>query len=193
MDSVIFPLRERRKAEFMTTLSRFRRAATAGGCALTALAAAGTAQAAAAPHAGLAASRQDAPGVSPMKVRSVAGPTTPGITTDSFDNCSAGYFCLAQYESPQTWVSFLPNATLHGGGYSFPWGSCGKSGEPAEPGCDAGIHAFANNTGDRVWLKATTSGGSELCISNHEANADYNGVADEDYWVQITENPNPCT
>jgi hypothetical protein len=180
----------------MTTSSRIRRAATVGGCVVTAglgaLATAGAAQAqtvhaGAVPHAEPSASRQDAPGVRLMKVRSVEGTVTPDI----YEGCSAGYFCLSQipHSGGEVWVAFLENARLNGGGYSYSWGKCGPGGHP---GCDLGIHAWANNTGDRVWLKEFKTGGDELCISNHTWNSNYEGIADNDYWIQITTNPNPC-
>jgi hypothetical protein len=122
-----------------------------------------------------------------MKVRSVGGALAP----DAYEGCDAGYFCLAA-SAPHpagSWTYAVPDATPHGGGYSYPWGECSPN---IYPGCDAAIHSFANNTGDRVWLKEFKTGGDELCISNHTWNSDYQGVADEDYWVQITSNPNPC-
>jgi hypothetical protein len=182
--------------KFMTTSSRIRRAATVGGCAVTALAAAGTAQAQAVhagtvPQAKPSASLQGAPSGRPTKVRNVEGSVTP----DTYEGCDAGFFCLAagSYpnagQSPSSWY-LVPDARLHGGtGYSYPWGECSPN---MYPGCDAGIHAFANNTGDRVWLKAYPTGGKELCITNHTWSSSYDGIADEDYWVQITTNPNPC-
>jgi hypothetical protein len=171
----------------MTASSRIRRVATIGCGAVAALAAAGTAQAQAA-HAGAgpSASRQDASGVGLMKVRNMEGTVTP----DSYEGCNAGWFCLSARYDPESWPYRLENAALHGGGYSFPWGSCGSP--VGEPGCDIGIHAWANNTGDRVWLKEFQTGGKELCISNHTWNSNYEGIADDDYWVQITSNPNPC-
>jgi hypothetical protein len=179
----------------MTTSSRLRRAAMVGGGVVTALAAAGTAQAAQAqtihaaptPLAGVPASGQQAPAGRVMRVRSVEGVAAP----DTYDGCDAGYFCIEEstYSPGWSWALALPNATLHGGGYSYPWGECSPM---MYMGCDGQIAAFANNTGDRVWLKALRTGGEELCISNHSANYSYHGIADHDYWVQITTNPNPC-
>jgi hypothetical protein len=176
----------------MTTSSRIRRVAAVGGGVVAALAAAGTAQAQAV-HAGAVpnaapSGTAEASGGRLMKVRSVEGTVTPDI----YEGCNAGYFCLSQipHSGGEVWVAFLENARLNGGGYSYSWGKCGPAGHP---GCDEGIHAFANNTGDRVWLKEFQTGGKELCISNHTWNSNYEGIADDDYWVQITSNPNPCS
>jgi hypothetical protein len=174
----------------MTTSSRVWRVATVGGGVVTALAAAGGAQAqtvhAGAVPAAPSASRE-ASGARLMKVRSVEGTSTP----DPYEGCYAGFFCVA-VSAPITagsWPHAIPDATLHGGAYSYPWGECSPN---MYPGCDGGIHAFANNTGDRVWLKEFKTGGDELCISNHTWNSYYLGIADEDYWIQLTTNPNPC-
>jgi hypothetical protein len=180
--------------ELVTTSSRIRRTATVGCGAVAALAAAGTAQAqtvhaGAVPHAGPSATRQDAPGARLMKVRSVEATNSP----DTYEGCDAGFFCLSVRYDPEVWDWWLEDATLHEGtGYSYSWGFCGSAILAAHPGCDAGIHAWANNTGDRVWLKEFKTGGKELCISNHTWNSNYEGIADDDYWVQITTNPNPC-
>jgi hypothetical protein len=175
----------------MTTSSRVWRVATVGGGVVTALAAAGGAQAqtvhaGAVPNAAPSASRE-ASSARLMKARSVEDAATP----DTYEGCYAGFFCLS-VGAPITdgsWLRALSNATLHGGAYSYPWGECSPN---MYPGCDGGIHAFANNTGDRVWLKEFRTGGDELCISNHTWNSYYLGIADEDYWIQITTNPNPC-
>ncbi len=173
----------------MTTALRVRRAAAAGGCAITAgigtlagvgAAQAQTASAGTAPPAGAAATQGSG---KPMRVHADAGTFAPF----SYEGCNAGYFCVSGY--PPVWFSILSNATLYGGAYSLPYGECSPI---LEAGCDNGIHSWANNTGDRVWLKATPTGGKELCISNHTHNFDYNGIADNDYWIQVTSNPNPC-
>jgi hypothetical protein len=177
----------------MTTSSRIRRIATVGGGVVAALAAAGTAQAQAV-HAGAVpnaapSATAEASGGRLMKVRSVEATNAP----DTYEGCDAGLFCLSVRYDPETWDWWLEDATLHDGtGYSYAWGSCGSAILAANPGCDAGIHAWANNTGDRVWLKADQSGGKELCINNHTWNSNYEGIADNDYWIQITSNPNPC-
>ncbi len=175
----------------MTTASRLRRAAAAGGCAVTAgvgaLAGVGAAQAqttspGTAPPAGAAATQGSG---KPMRVHASAGTFAPF----AYEGCNAGYLCVSG--SPAVWFYQLHNATINHGAYSDPWGRCSPLSE-REPGCSFGIHSWANNTGYRVWLKATQTGGKELCISNHTYNLDYNGIADEDYWIQFTTNPNAC-
>jgi hypothetical protein len=196
-DEQVILLAGMEEGNIVLTSSKLRRAAAAGGCVLTAglgaLAGSGVAQAQAATtgRAPVADATVSHDGGRLMRIHAGAGTFAP----DAWAGCNAGFFCLSPFSNPLAqWKYSSPNATLAGAGYSTPWGQCGSTYYPYHPmpGCDVGIHSWSNNTGDRVWLKATPTGGSELCISNHTSDLNYNGIADNDFWVQITQNPNPC-
>lgn len=107
---------------------------------------------------------------------------------DSFESCNAGYFCASPDSYPSYWEA-IPNEILHHGVYAFPWGECSPV---VEPGCGLGIHAYANNTGQRVWLEQYPNSGNEFCITNHTYNLDFTNVNDLDYWIYLSNNPNAC-
>jgi hypothetical protein len=102
--------------------------------------------------------------------------------------CPAGYFCAWPAAFSGSWVA-LPNATLQKGPYFEAWGQCSK---PAQPGCNAGIHSWASNTGFRTWLEQDPNSGNELCISNRTSNLAYNGVDADDYWIYLSSNSAVC-
>jgi hypothetical protein len=188
----------------MIPQSRIRRKLAVVGCALTlafgVLALAG-AQAGAAPQA-------DAATASPVAaVSSVAllqnaittgtqraeGPTA---TRNSWNGCNAGYFCATAVAYPVcagegcVWPQTLENYILYGGPYFSPWGECSPT---KHPGCNIGIHGWANNTGYRVWLEEYQNSGNELCISNQtDVPGNYGGVDADDYWIYMSNNPAQC-
>jgi hypothetical protein len=204
----------------MIVFSRFRRAATIAGCAIAlSLAAAGAAQAqtsAAAPSsaarfAAEATSYQNAsiakamayfPGgtrVSPSEVTWPGGavlsvgasPSTSAALADSpdfADDCPGGYFCVATGANytGNNWA-FLNGPDAYGEAYWIAWGAC-----PDGPGCDIGIHSWANNSGYRTWLEQFQDHGNELCISSGNSNSDYNGPDWDDYWILMSANRAAC-
>jgi hypothetical protein len=204
----------------MNILARTRRAAIAIGCATalglgipavasatpaqTATSGASVAQATAYQNQVISAAMRRTPGgvrISASEVRWANGvilkvmvSATAGreksVRPDNFENCDAGYFCAinSPWRSMSVWDE-IPNEILHHGPYFFPWGECSPT---TEPGCDEGIHAYADNTGQRVWLEQNQDSGNELCITNHTYNLDFQGANSLDYWIYLSNNPNAC-
>jgi hypothetical protein len=102
--------------------------------------------------------------------------------------CPAGYFCAWPAPYSGSWVA-LPNATLEDGPWFEAWGQCSS---PAQPGCDAGIHSWASNTGFRTWLEQDPDSGNEYCITNRTSNLNYNGTDATDYWIYLSSNSAKC-
>jgi hypothetical protein len=175
-----------------------RRALAAVGCAVT-LALSGLA---------VASTQADATTSSPAEVVSPVTPLQNAINAkaqraedptahpEAWNGCNAGYFCATAPIAPVcagetcSWPNTVENYILHGGTYFYPWGEC----SPTEyPGCNIGIHGWANNTGYRVWLEQDQNSGNELCISNQTlVPGNYEGTDDDDYWIYLSDNPNPC-
>lgn len=112
------------------------------------------------------------------------------MTPENYENCDAGFFCAlnSPWHSMSVWYE-IPNEILHGGPYWWAWGDCNSS---QGIGCDEGLHAYANNTGQRVWLEQDKDSGNEFCITNHTYNLDFQGVNSLDYWIYLSNNPNAC-
>ena len=164
-------------------------------------------------NASIARAMRDFPGgtrISPREVRWPGGavilrvgpsPTTSAAPSDSpefADDCPSGYFCVATgaHYTGQNWeylnaVEFDDEYDLGLVDYWIPWGDCSGS-PPIGHGCDAGIHSWANNSGERTWLEQFQDGGNELCISNGQSNSDYTGADDNDYWILMTVNSAAC-
>lgn len=108
--------------------------------------------------------------------------------TTGYCGCDAGFFCAFPGQFTGDWWE-IPNYILAHGVYFFHWGDCGP---PAAPGCNVGIHAWANNTGFRTWLEQYVNNGNELCIGNRTNNLNYNGSNDLDAWIYLSSNPAKC-
>lgn len=102
--------------------------------------------------------------------------------------CPAGYFCAWPAAFSGSWVE-VPNEVLEDGPYFEAWGQCSQ---PVQPGCDAGIHAYASNTGYRTWLEQDPNSGNEFCIANRTNNLDYDGPDAADYWIYLSSNSASC-
>lgn len=112
---------------------------------------------------------------------SSAAPDFPG-------NCAAGYFCVATGANyTGNYWAWLNAPAAVGGDYWIAWGEC-----PNGPGCDLGVHSWANNSGYRTWLEQFQNHGNELCIKNGNSNSNYNGVDWDDYWILMTTNSAAC-
>jgi hypothetical protein len=127
----------------------------------------------------------------PNGVNLVVETRTGAVAPDDYEDCPAGYFCAypgtLDIVYPGVWYE-IPNYVLHGSVYFYAWGACITG-----PGCGLGIGAWANNTGQRVWLEQFQNSGQLLCISNQTHNYDYTGPDDEDYWIYLSSNKAACS
>jgi hypothetical protein len=122
---------------------------------------------------------------------------TENCPTQYYCGCEAGYFCVYPVAYTGQWfgipnyqIAYLtyPNLAPNTP-YFAAWGSCTGT---VSPGCDLGVHAWANNSGYRTWLEQYVDSGNELCISNRTNNLNYNGNNDDDYWLYLSDNPAAC-
>ena len=205
----------------MIVPSRLRRAATIAGCAVAVgLVGVGAAQAQASPAVARSSAARFAAEATPYQNTSIAramarlpggtrvspsevkwpggavilsvGPSAstpaPAGSPEFADDCPSGYFCVANGIdfTGNNWA-FLNAPDEYGADYWIPWGEC-----PDGPGCDVGIHSWANNSGYRTWLEQFQDSGNELCISNGNSESAYEGTDRNDYWILMTTNSAEC-
>ena len=189
----------------MMSCLRLRRTLTGVGCALTlglGVPAVASAQADAATSSTVAAVSVGTP-LQNAITATAQRPGAPKARVASWNGCNAGYFCAVPKAEPVcanggcNWPGgpgsghgdseTLQNYILAGGVWWDSWGA------PGFPGYNIGIHGWANNTGYRVWLEQYQNSGNEYCISNHSlVPGNFSNVNEDDYWIYISSNPNPC-
>ena len=116
-------------------------------------------------------------------------PGSNATAASTYYGCNSTYFCLSTGSNMTfDWPYAIQSLGSLGDTEWVPWGECGVN-----PGCDVGVHSWANNSGYRVWLEQFPNSGNELCISNQIANFDYYGIDGDDYWIFMSDNPAKCT